>query len=192
MGNGLFNHYMTEHRQEKPITMIDRDLTMRLAEAYFDEVKLKPDTKQQIKEWFDSRKKWEQTERQALDKVKETFGKEFYILAESYQDVGICIGKGKLNFKDDGIRDCEFEVTDSFQRVADISEYPEFEELKAPLTMYKVYMESKYPSQMEMLKQINKNIIGGGGGYNSDLNMYGLSLGGSMDAFGMSLLVIPV
>ena len=189
---GNMYYRISENTRHNPVPNIDKDNVMLLAKAYFNGEKLKPEANQQIKEWFDKRTEWEHTERQSSDRVKSTLGNEFYILAESYQDFGICIGKGRLNFTGESVRDAEFEVTDSFQRVPNISDYSNYDELKAPLTMYKIYMEDKYPSQMQLLSNINKIISNYGGGYSEDLNMLNLNMGSNSDSFSMSILVIPV
>lgn len=95
------------------------------------------------KKVFDILDKEAQDVRQAEDIIKSIVGGEMYVIAEDHHE-GICVGKIKLNLAE-GFRVGGFEVTDGFQRLPSLEDYPEYDLLKPTLLMYKI----KYEQDMQ-------------------------------------------
>ena len=155
-------------------------------EAYMTGKKLPTEKNEELKKLFDIWSKEVETERHALDKVKTMFGNEFYIIAESCQGEGLCIGKGKFNFIHNEMRNVPFEITDSFQRIKSIDEVDD--SLKTMLTMYKVWEEINTPSHYK----VKDKILSHDTGYIKDLDMVITHSNHARDFFGMNVLIIPM
>lgn len=93
------------------------------------------------KKAFDILDKEAQDVRQAEEEIKSIIGGEMYVLAEDIHN-GICIGKAKLNLVGD-FRVAGLEVTDGFQRLPSLEDYPEYDLLKPTLLMYKIMTEQQ-------------------------------------------------
>lgn len=157
--------------------------------AYMTGTKLPTDKHEEMKKVFDNWYKEVETERHAIEKVKSLYGNEFYVLAES-KSAGICIGKAKINFKTDEISmDREVEVTDGFQRVTSLDELNGIDDLRALLTMYKVYIEG-HPDYSRRMRE-NKMLVSLNG-YISDLEVYTTSTNYSAGEFAMNILMVPI
>jgi hypothetical protein len=160
--------------------------------AYMTGTKLPTNKHEEIKKVFDIWHKEVETERHAITKAQSLYGSEFYVLAES-KAKGICIGKAKFNFKSEGtIVDMKVEITDGFQRVSSLDELNDIDDVKAFMTMYKVYMESREDKAYRIKQMPEGKLIVSDSGYFPDMEYYCTSANYSVTNFSMNVLILPI
>jgi len=160
--------------------------------AYMTGTKLTVEKEAEFKNIFDIWTKSVETERHANDKVRLMYGNDFYILAETVGE-GICVGKGRFRYEeyaDKLMRNPPFEITDSFQRVRTLDELEGCDDLKAMITMYKVWRDSNTPAHYIT----DSMIISRDTEYIKDLDIVNSSVnrGYQFEPFNIRLLAIPI
>lgn len=162
----------------------------RVLKAYMTGTKLTVERHEEVKNIFDIWSKSVETERHAVEKVQSMFGKDFYILGETVGE-GLCVGKARFKYEDGSWgRNPPFEVTDAFQRVRTLDELEGHDDLKAMVTMFKIWRDANTPPHY-----LTKNkIVSRDTGYVKDLELVISSVhrGYQFEPFNMQLLAIPI
>lgn len=160
--------------------------------AYMTGTKLTVEKDAELKNIFDIWTKSVETERHANDKVRSMYGNDFYILAETIGK-GICVGKARFKYEeyaDKLMRNPPFEITDSFLRVNSLDELEGYDDLKAMVTMYKVWRDANTPAHY----LTDDKIISRDSGYVKDLDVVVSTVhrGYMSEPFNIRLLAIPI
>jgi hypothetical protein len=149
---GLLNNYVFKHAADEIKNKISPSnnkkysgdlqitLTHKLLEHAVNRVPLGGEELKQYKVILDKWTKVDDDEKLANEKTRTLLGNEMYVIAETSTE-GYTIGSVKATIPKDN-HNYEYEVIKPFHRVMSLDDYEYIDEIRAVLTMYKIYKES--------------------------------------------------
>jgi hypothetical protein len=109
--------------------------------------------------------KWIKTDhddKQAKDKMMSMFGNEFYVIAET-QEAGYAIASAKVTEFNN--KESKYELIKPFQRVMSLDDYEHIDDIRAVLTMYKLFLEGQDKHRFHALSPLTRE-------YYEDINVF--------------------